>query len=164
MAKNLVVMCGIPGSGKSYIATEYFCNLFEDPAYISRDYIRFSLVGENEPYFKKENEVFKTFCAKINTYLNVGCTVIADATHLNPASRRKLLKEIDNKDEVNVIFCDVKAGITIPLQRNRRREGRKQVPEDVIRNMYNSFDPPVEEEATDLGFASGKVLTIDNRY
>ena len=60
---NLYLMCGIPGSGKStYAKTNKdlkYCK------YISRDDIRYSLLKDEDDYFSKEKQVFRTFIAQI---------------------------------------------------------------------------------------------------
>lgn len=139
---KLFLMMGAPGSGKSYWATNH---LSKNDIYISRDEIRFSLISDEDEYFAKETEVFDIFINKINQYLNEGFNVFADATHLNPASRNKTISRIKAKvDEINVIFLDT--SLSVCLERNALREGRKFVPETVIKNMYNSIKIPEKEE------------------
>lgn len=139
---KLFLMMGAPGSGKSYWATKH---ISDEDVYISRDEIRFSLISEDDEYFSKENEVFNTFINQINDNLNKGKNVFADATHLNPASRNKTITKINAKvDEINVVFLNTP--LSVCLERNALREGRKFVPETVIKNMYNSIKIPEKEE------------------
>lgn len=49
---NLILMCGVPGSGKSTWAKQH---LKPSDVYISRDEIRFSLVAENGRIFFQRN-------------------------------------------------------------------------------------------------------------
>lgn len=142
MAK-LFLMCGIPGSGKTTWALKHISPLEK---YVSRDEVRFSMVAENEEYFSKEKEVFKKFTDLINTYLDAGFNVYADATHLNQASRNKLLRAISTKpEEINVIW--IKTPLEEALKRNENRKGtRAYVPRSVIRRMYYSIETPSFEE------------------
>ena len=67
---ELRVMVGIPGSGKSsYIKRESdrLTSQGQKVRVISRDAIRFSLVGENDEYFSKEKQVFEKFITSINS-------------------------------------------------------------------------------------------------
>ena len=136
----LYIMCGIPGSGKSTWVDNHLA-LFTDK-HISRDEIRFSMVSENEEYFSKEKEVFKEFVHKINKELENGYNVFADATHLNKASRNKLIRQIVTKvDEINAIV--VNAPLEIALERNENRKGtRSYVPRSQIRRMFYQFEKP----------------------
>ena len=53
MTKTLWLMCGAPGSGKSWFAKNIL-KTDDTWQYISRDEIRFSLIKEGEDYFGKE--------------------------------------------------------------------------------------------------------------
>ena len=85
---KLYIVMGTPGSGKS---TWIQNHLDEHSVWVSRDDVRFSMVAEDEEYFSKEKQVFKEYTRRINNALENGYDVFADATHLNKASRNKLL-------------------------------------------------------------------------
>ena len=71
--------------------------------------------------------------------------VFADATHLNFASRNKTISRINIQvDEINVVFLNTPLDICI--ERNAKREGRKFVPETVIKDMFNRIKVPEKEE------------------
>lgn len=71
--------------------------------------------------------------------------VFADATHLNFASRNKTISRINVPvDEINVVFLNTPLDICI--ERNAKREGRKFVPETVIKDMFNKIKVPEKEE------------------
>ena len=139
---NLFIMVGIPGSGKSTWCKK---NIGLLGKYISRDEIRFSMVTEDEEYFSKENEVFKTFCNKITETLEKGYDVYADATHINGSSRAKTIRNVRGYDNLYVIVLDTP--LTIALQQNEKRKGtRAYVPRGVIRRMSSQFVYPEYNE------------------
>ena len=139
---KLFLMMGAPGSGKSYWAQHH---IKPTDKYISRDEIRFSMLQENDDYFDKEGEVFNKFIQTINNSLLVYDNVFADATHLNAVSRNKTISRINVPiDEINVIY--LKTPLEICLKRNSTREGRKLVPESVIKDMFNRIKIPEKEE------------------
>ena len=80
---NLFIMMVAAGAGKS----TFIKNSMTECIVVSRDKIRFSMVKEDESYFSKEKEVYKEFVRLINEHLSKNCDVVADATHLNAASR-----------------------------------------------------------------------------
>ena len=143
-------MVGIPGSGKSYWITNHIDSFTGSIRIVSRDAIRFNLLGENDEYFSKENEVFNRFIDKIKEGLNKNENVIADATHINSNSRGKLLRALGDslKDiEINAIVIDT--CLAKCLEQNEEREGRSIVPETAIRNMFSNFSMPTLEEGFD---------------
>ena len=143
---KLFIMCGVPGSGKSYFAKKYLED--KNTIYVSRDEIRFSLLEEKDNYFDKEKQVFKTFVSEIAKGLDSSYNVIADATHLNPASRNKLLSNLRydyNNTEINVVV--MRTPLETCLERNETRRGSKTfVPPDQILSMHNNFKLPTFEE------------------
>lgn len=140
--KNLVILSGIPGSGKSTWLREH---LSEGDAYVSRDEVRFSVIDDNEDYFSHEAEVFDKFVAEIEEQLNCGKRVFADATHINWASRRKLLERIHNKEDINIDVYVFKTPCEVCLERNEQRSGRAVVPKSVIRRMSMQMTHPLSD-------------------
>ena len=141
----LYVLCGPSGAGKTtYVKTH---NWNKHIKYVSRDEIRFSLLKEDEDYFSHEKEVFKNFSNTIRRTLIDNFDVIADATHLNVFSRKKLTNAIDNYfTDYNIIYIVFDTPLEEILHRNEKREGRARVPEQTLRSMYNGFNPPTFNE------------------
>lgn len=149
MAKNLVLMMGIPGAGKSTLLKEK-CNPKTD-IIVSRDKIRFSRLSEKDKYFANEQEVWEEYIATLKIFLTDENyeNVIADATHLNPRARDKVLDALDRiikeyKIEVYLLWVHVSLGTA--LEQNAQRHGRALVPESAIKNMYRSLQEPIERE------------------
>ena len=141
--KNLYLMCGTPGAGKS---TWLRKNCIEGrDCVISRDEIRFAIVPEGESYFSKEKEVYKNFIARIqdaidepDKYENIYC----DATHITERSRDKLIESLDLTNIANIIVIVVRPSLEETLKRNKNRTGRALVPDTVVRKMYMQFERP----------------------
>lgn len=140
---TLHIVMGCPGSGKTTWCKDHITSL---DRYVSRDEIRFALVEEGEEYFSREKEVFNAFTQQINSYLNGGCNVFADATHITKASRNKLLRAITAKvDDIDIIY--IKTPLWKALQQNETRKGTKSyVPKSVIRRMFYQTQKPELEE------------------
>lgn len=147
MAKNLILMMGISGAGKSTFLKEK-CNPKTD-IIVSRDKIRFSRLSEKDEYFANEQEVWKEYIETLKVFLtdNRYENVIADATHLNPRSRDKVLDALaDVLDEIDIYLLWVNVSLETALKRNAQRHGRALVPESAIKNMYRSLQEPIERE------------------
>ena len=146
----LYIMCGAPGSGKTYFAKNHLMKNDENLYYVSRDEVRYSIITDEDEYFSKENEVFQMFINKIKYYLNsktFACSgVIADATHLNWPSRRKLLNALGILNgaypNLEIIPVVVRPDLDVVLERNNQREGRARVPKDTVIHMRNSQISP----------------------
>ena len=147
MAGTLVIMCGIPGSGKSTYAKN-FLTARSDIKYISRDEIRFSYLKDNDSYFKYEKIVYEDFCSLTKKYLEENYTVIADATFLNKKSRKMFLDKINIKP-YKLIAKVINTPFETCVKRNAKREGRLRVPYEVMVNMHESFEYPTVEEGFD---------------
>ena len=149
MNKKLWIMCGPPGVGKSWFAKN---KLIDGPnwKYVSRDEIRFSMMEASEGYFAREKEVYAKFINEIYKGLKDKeiNNVIADATHLNWASRKKLLHALrqDQKITYDIIPVVVQADPEVALKRNNEREGIAQVPAGIIHNMIERFQDPKDDQ------------------
>ena len=168
--KTLFLMVGCPASGKSTFIKKQI-PLMTNARVISRDEIRFSLVAENEPYFSREDEVFDCFINEIREAIKTYDFVFVDATHINGKSRLKTLKRLYlNNDKVAVVPVVFTTPLETCLLRNEYREGRRKVPEDAIKRMYNSLTMPNKTEY-EYDYSSiwlvnedGEIETTDYNY
>jgi predicted kinase len=165
--ETLYIMVGCPGSGKSTIAKKMI-EWYKENApmfslkYVSRDEIRFSIIGNpdeeskgEDEYFSRENEVWEKYVAEIVEGLESGKTVIADATHLNKKSRLKLLNAIREKNDellhntyISTVFVDTP--LETCLKRNELRTGKRKVPRSSVRRMFYSIQKPIPKSEQTL--------------
>lgn len=162
MTKEVKIMVGIPGSGKSTFAKQE-AQFFEmdgfHVAIISRDEVRKSFVGDGE-YFSRENEVFEEFIRQINECLELGIDyVFVDATHISQQSRAKLLGRLRPDESTRLTFEVCDCGIDTCITRNALRTGFAKVPESAIRKMARGYRPPTpaEFELYKYGFKDVKI-------
>ena len=154
MAKcKLWIMVGIAGSGKStWIG--YNDWRFDNPKFVSRDKIRFSLLKDGEDYFSKEKETWREFLNQIKDGVENYTDVVIDATHFNAKSRAKLFNALKRtlKDDFDNTFkyaVVIKTDIERAIERDSKREGRAHVGAAVIKSMAESFEIPSIEEGFD---------------
>lgn len=137
---TLYIMCGIPGSGKSYFAR----NCLNADVVVSRDIIRYSMIGDRDKYFDHEREVFDQFVRILAHHLQHFNTVVADATHINIYSRRKLTAAIDKiYSDYRIVYVVCAPSLQVCLYRNNKRTGRELVPEKIVKEMHEKFTAPV---------------------
>ena len=144
--KNLLVLVGAPGSGKSTWAAKFAKE--HKALHVSRDIIRYSMLEDNDEYFANEDVVFDTFCNYIKEGLRIDDFeyVIADATHLNQFGRNKLLSHITLTPDVKLIAVVFDTPLQTCLDRNAKRTGRSCVPESIVKRMWNSFTDPIHDQ------------------
>ena len=147
--KNVFLMCGVPGSGKTTWIKNHLAESNVGGVHISRDEIRFSIIGEDEEYFAREDEVFSAFCSKIQEALEDTegpANIFIDATHLSEKARNKVLDRLDLRNVVNLYAVDFNIPLDICLAQNDLRSGRAFVPKSVICRMYYQYQRPTENE------------------
>lgn len=133
-------MSGPMGAGKSYWCQHYI-KTHSRVVYISRDAIRFSLLGPQDEYFSKEKETLKEFRRQAQEAIdddNVRA-VLLDASHLDDRAIGKTLKHLNIPKEIKVINVRVETSLLKCIEQNNLREGRAKVPEEVIRRAYQQF-------------------------
>ena len=141
--KKLYLMVGEPGSGKSTFLKNYQKKV--GGVIVSRDEIRFGLLGKNDSYFSKENTVFDKYIESIQNALKNNEIVFADATHISEGSRMKVLNRLDLTD-VEVRPIVIETSLTTCLANNSTREGLQRVPDQVIKRMFNQFKHPIYDK------------------
>lgn len=141
--KRLFLLCGCPGSGKSTWVRQRI-NTYGG-YHISRDEIRFAILDERGGnYFNYENEVIRTFIARINELLDndeQNIDIYVDATHLTDNSRNQIMRQLHLKD-IYKIAVWMKVPLDICLIRNNKRTGRAKVPSKTIADMYSRAHRP----------------------
>lgn len=143
-------MVGLSGSGKSSIAKEFQSTADLKTVIISSDSIREEICG-NIADQSRNNEVFDIFHKRIRENLEVGNSVIADATNLTIKSRRKILELTKGLEVKKICYLTTKP-IENCLVDNKNRE--HPVPDEKIHKQMRKFQVPFYEEGFDEIFHS----------
>ena len=148
---NLIIMCGLPASGKSTIAKS-----IKNSIVISTDDIREEING-NASNQENVNLIFDTAFNRIKENLinKEFENVVFDATNINYKRRMDIINKF--KKYANNIKCYfVWTSYEECLERNSKRN--RKVPEEVIKRMYFNFYVPQIFE----GFYDVKVIDNSN--
>lgn len=156
--KEVIIMCGVPGSGKS----TYIDKNFPEAVIVSRDNCLMDVATSQFPdknftyneAFKKVNQKLvdkalkgRFFTAKCAG--DTGTTIVVDMTHMSKKSRKKSLSYFgpEYKKKCVVMLTDLE---TIYL-RNQNRTG-KVIDNRVIQRMMKSFYPPMLNEFDEIEY------------
>jgi predicted kinase len=135
--QRIVLMVGLPGSGKS----SYLERLGATP--LSSDAIR-QVLADDATDQSIHGRVFSTIRYLLRQRLAIGRAVTyVDATHLTPAERRPYVKMARlHGCDVEAVFFDVPLEICIARNRGRARV----VPVEAMRKMATKLVPPKAAE------------------
>jgi protein phosphatase len=142
---ELVIVCGLSGSGKSWLSKKREENNHRFIR-LSSDELR-GVIGSGEEDQTVSGQVFKTMEVMTEFFLKSGRSVIIDATMLNPRARKPFV-ELGRKYEALLIAYCVKTPLEKCLERNRNR--KRFVPEEIIRIQAAKLEWPTKEEFDDV--------------
>ena len=144
--KVLLVLCAIPGAGKSTWAKHYKINHKDENVFIvSSDEIRKELTGVYSN-LEHEKDVWEIYFKRINILRdsNPNCTIIADSTNIIN-KHRQILGNLPGFDKKVLVV--ISKELPVILERNRQRDRAKYVPEAAIKEMWDEWEKVDEETA-----------------
>jgi predicted kinase len=155
---RLILLCGIPGSGKTTIGKEVAARL-ERCVHVQTDAIRAMLARAD--YSSLESRfVYEAATSVAKDALRQGYDVVLDATFPREEFRREAISRLRGDAEASVVvwvWCDP----TLAYKRNSQRAER--VPLESFLRLWRGFEPPggalrIDSEAIAPGEAAEKIL------
>jgi len=141
--KKLVVLVGIPGSGKSWYANNYLAN--DETEVLSSDALRKELLGDETCQTNNEL-VFSTLYKRAKEFLLNGKNVVIDATNISMKDRRRTLSHFQGMEieRIAIVFAT-----PVDLCHKRDLERDRTVGKDIINKFLCRFEIPMEYEGFD---------------
>ena len=132
----LVVLSGVPGSGKSYFSNALRENKERHVYVISSDQIRKDITGDQRD-MSQDELVWKIFYSLVKTYSDdKNGIVILDATNAKKEYRIGNIKPFkDLYDEIDLVCFQIDKELV--LKQNKEREF--PIPEDVLLKLIDAF-------------------------
>ena len=160
MKKTILILQGIPGSGKSTYARKWVNEDPDNRIRINQDSIRLMFAPldvywkcSKDALSKKEEIVGQITKATIQYAMNKGLDIVLDNTNLNPKSLNNILKLIHNANEIisnedkylrrketttyEVHYMVFNTPVEECIERDKKREF--PVGEKVISGFYNRY-------------------------
>ena len=140
---RLVVLSGVPGSGKSYFSNALREDKEKHVYIISSDQIRKDICG-NQQDLSQDSLAWKIFYSLVKTYSeDKDGIVILDATNAKKEYRLDNIKPYKGLyDEIDLVCFHIEKDLV--LKQNREREF--PIPEDALLRLIGAFMLPDEEE------------------
>ena len=150
---KLILLCGIPGSGKTTYAKKYISESSKMTVHLSSDSIRYELYG-NESIQGNPEDVFAIMQQRAIAALNEGYNVVYDATNITRKDRRTIIGMCPKfvNIECHIVWAPIEACIERDIARERT------VGKEVIDRMLKRFQAPYYDE----GINEIKVILPDN--
>lgn len=149
---ELIMLCGIPTSGKStYVENLKKMKYWENAVVLSTDaYIEKEAKRVGQTYNEVFDDVIPDATRELELEFNMakdkGKDIIWDQTNLSVKSRRKKLLKLPSHYRRSVVYFEV--SLEEALKRNKTREG-KFIPESILKRMCHQFEIPTRNENFD---------------
>ena len=151
---KLIVLSGIPGSGKSTWAHKYVAE-HTNTIILSTDDLRFELFGSYLINSDHEKIMRKTLITRAISAANQNIDVVLDSAVVKNKGRLRWYRQLGQYfDSCSLVI--IEADLNICLMRNKQRD--RHVPEPVIQEMYSWKEEPNDE----VRRAFTNILTIRN--
>lgn len=136
--RNLIILRGIPASGKSSWVKNNELEQFT----VSSDALRllyagveYDLEGHQRISQKADKKVWNELYSIVENRMKDGQLTVVDATHISEKSISEY-KKLSKKYNYRITIVKFNISLEEALKRNSEREEYKQVPEKVIEDMY----------------------------
>lgn len=136
---NLILLCGIPGCGKSTLANAHAEN---NLIVLSSDAMR-GVLGKDESDQSVSGDVFRILELVASYFLKRGNNVVIDATNCTRKARKGFV-QIGRKYGANIVAQVMSTPLDVCKARNAARA--RVVPEHVLERMHAGFEMPVSGE------------------
>lgn len=141
MRNTLIVMGGIPASGKSYYSK------------VLSDGLNFKIHSSDElrkAYTGDYNRLFDTLHSNIVKDLRSGYNCIYDSTNCKRSKRKYIVKYFRKLiPDIKIILVSIEPNLELSYNRNMLRNSNTIVPEEVLYSMYHNYCKPDVSEGFD---------------
>ena len=133
--KKIIVVFGLPGSGKSYFASRLAKALGAD--YVSSDRLRREMFPKRIYSEKEKFEVYQAMLQKMEKAIGQAKPLVLDATFYKNAIRHLFMEKA--KDQL--VFIEVKADQKIIIERLKKSRPFSEADHEVYKSIRQAWEP-----------------------
>ena len=133
----IVIVFGLPGSGKSYFARKFADLINAD--YISSDRVRKEMLNSTTYSGKEKLSVYDEMLMRMKRLIRENRSVVIDATFYLDKIRKKFSRE-----ESNIFFIEVKADEQVIIERLKRKRSDSNADFEVYKKIKQQWEPMCE--------------------
>jgi predicted kinase len=141
---RLVVLMGLPGSGKSYVSN-YLYDKYGFTV-LSGENITFALFGTEKCSGDEYALAYKTLRQLAIKLLSEGYSIVIDGTNLKYAFRKQIYDEV-TCDSTTLLYLKVddKTALSRVSQRGVNYQDKKDIKSSISQEVFNKFKDSLEE-------------------
>jgi predicted kinase len=133
----IIIVFGLPGSGKSYFATNLAGMI--KAVYINSDQVRRNLFAVRKYSTREKLSVYNEMLIRMSKAVQQHKNVVLDATFYTNDIRKKFLDAAEDID--NIIFIEVRAQESLTKERLKRPRKDSEANFDVYKKIKRQWEP-----------------------
>jgi len=133
----VVIVFGLPGSGKSYFAERLAKKLNAD--YVNSDLLRKEMIPVRTYSEQEKAAVYNVMLEKMKEAINQKKSIVLDATFHSVKTRKLITKEV--KEKGRICFMEIKADEDVTMQRLKRQRAYSEADFEVYKLIRRQWEP-----------------------
>ena len=133
----IVIVFGLPGSGKSYFASRLAKMI--NAGYINSDRLRKEMFKDRTYSEQEKAAVYKAMLEKMKEAMNQDKNLVLDATFHKNETRKLFIREAERKD--GIFFIEIKADENIIRERLKEERSYSEADFEVYKFIRQHYEP-----------------------
>ena len=134
----IVIVFGLPGTGKSYFASRLAAKIESD--YINSDRVRKKMFLDTTYSIEEKLSVYEEMLSQMVHAIEQKKTLVLDATFYKDDIRKKFMQ----KAGINILFIEVKADAAVIEERLKEKRSHSDADFEVYKILQAEFEPMKE--------------------